>query len=174
MPSTEYFGYELSNLGPLTTTFSAPASCASNTASLVVVDNSFDPPMMLRSECGTVSIGEDCIPSADALNDHYSTVLEDDQGHGMVPYHSPGYVCPSGWTTAGAASYESNTLSATGVFSGNLSPHEDESRIIAAGMPIIEVFLSVLGDDETVVWCCPRYVASPPTDRTHTSLLALR
>lgn len=163
MPSTEYFGYGLTNNGPLTTTFTAARSCASNPANTVVLDEAFDIPQVLRTTCGAASFDEACLPSAGAFNSAASRAWEGEEGHMALGYHSPGFICPSGWTTAGVASLEGDGVSATGDFSKDFRSFGDS--VVAAGLVPAQLFLNALGDEETLVWCCPRYVAYSPSTR---------
>ncbi|KAM0433304.1 hypothetical protein ACHAPT_004180 [Fusarium lateritium] len=118
MPSlTEYFGHTITNFGPLTTTFTAPSSCAAQTTGRIMFANASNLAQHFGNPtCGGGYVGE-CIPSGSAYDDYVSTYWETPV-HAWYPYHSPGLVCPSGWSTVGTFARTGNTSSvdASGVF----------------------------------------------------------
>lgn len=156
MPSlTEFFGHTITNFGPLTTTFTAPSSCATETTDRVFFGNAtnlaqqFGNPKCLGGYVG------DCIPSGSAYDDYVTSYWERPI-QAWYPYFSPGLVCPSGWSTVGTLALAENTgsVDAGGVFTQDL----------LAGYPTRvrpwvepdEVWSNALKPSETVAYCCPR------------------
>ena len=157
MPSTEFFGGLVTNLGPLTTTFTAAPSCATKD---VVVEASRVPGLAWRSECDFPSPASDCMPSASRYWDIYQSYTSGELGGpGFAAYYSPASVCPSGWTTVGAAGLSSGSASpsVSGVFTSPLRPFvtlADDGEGVGFGYHAW--YLESLEDGETVIWCCPR------------------
>ena len=165
MPSiTGYFGYTITNVGPLTTTFTAAASCATATEYLAVAGaEDYVTQQAGRFECSFPSQGTKCYPSGEVFNDIYSKGSKS-LGQGYIPYFSPASLCPSGWTTVGvlasAGASNSASTSATGIFTQDLWPYDNDGvRIAAAALPAANIFANVLDPAETLVWCCPRCVS---------------
>ncbi|KAI0128988.1 hypothetical protein BJ170DRAFT_356244 [Xylariales sp. AK1849] len=162
MPTaTAYFGYSLANLGPLTTTYTAPASCATDTHFLGIAAASNLNDFVGKATCSFPTWRE-CIPSGAAVDSMVSR-LYDNPAQGFVPFYSPGLVCPSGWTTAGIAAYGSvsSPLSLSGVFT------DEAYQSLPSGLGILplpakSVYLGSLDPDETLVFCCPSgYLPNP-------------
>ncbi|KAK0390027.1 hypothetical protein NLU13_3600 [Sarocladium strictum] len=156
MPSTEYFGYLVTNFGPLTTTFTAAPSC--ETQNIALGEDIATPPVLWRSECDFPSLANDCMPSASKYDALYHSYKSGDLDHqGWVNYYSPASICPSGWETVGAASISSGTdsISKAGVFTTGGRPGPTD---IPGGWPLLlsDVLLGALEEGEKVVWCCPR------------------
>ncbi|CAJ0543462.1 Ff.00g037630.m01.CDS01 [Fusarium sp. VM40] len=101
MPSrTQYFGYDFTNIGPLTTTYEPPASCTTATTDHIYFANATSLEQAYGSvKCdGPEPVGK-CYPSGatyDSLLSSYATYRD----QGFWQYFSPGVVCPKGWTTA--------------------------------------------------------------------------
>lgn len=94
-------GYTFTNWGPLTTTFTAPTSCATATGNYMIGLNTTAPVWEYAIQCSTSGYG-DCIPSGTlsyltSSNDNPKTI--DNQA-----YLSPGLYCPSGWGYKGNCS----------------------------------------------------------------------
>lgn len=165
MPSTEHFGYLISNLGPLTTTFTAAASC--ETQNLALADrrapfnflDEEDTPVLWRSECDFPSLASDCQPSASEYWDlHTSFKSGDIEGYqGWAVYHSPASICPSGWDTVGLASLYSGAGSASqsGIFTKNARP---DPTLSLDGWPLYAAdwLVGALEEGEQMIWCCPK------------------
>lgn len=151
MPASEFSGAVLTNVGPLTTTFSASPSCASAKPQYGVVDDWLDDGQLnfLRTTCGPYTRTAGCAPSASKLNQIDTEALETPKLQGLVPYFSPGLSCPAGWTSAVVASSASHAVSATGL--------SDDYESIS-GLFLTDILLGALEEDETLVWCCPRYI----------------
>ncbi|CAM1503478.1 Fc.00g010690.m01.CDS01 [Cosmosporella sp. VM-42] len=159
MPSTEFFGYTVTNVGPLTTTFTAEASCATATQyQAVAYADNFVTRQAGRLVCPYPTLGN-CYPSGEVFDDIGSKASKS-LGQGYFPYFSPASLCPSGWTTAGvlASAGESNSasMSAAGIFTEDLWPYDNEgAQFAAAALPAATIFANILDPSETLVWCCP-------------------
>lgn len=158
MPTaTTLSGASLINNGPLTTTFTAPASCSTDYAVLLGLATA---PTLFEwsAECDRFAPA-DCNPSGAALQSLGTAIQGGNPKAGFViVYHSPGLICPAGWATVGAAAKASpSSLSISGAFdvSGAIptgtGPHDD---FFENGM---DVFLDALDPGETAVLCCPRF-----------------
>ncbi|KAI1257492.1 hypothetical protein MGN70_000534 [Eutypa lata] len=108
MPTiTTLSSYILHNLGPLTTTFTAPASCATTppAASLALPEL----PMYAYWAESCTYVGHrlaDCFPSGAAWEERYYYSVrstDDPRPPDEIPFFSPAAACPSAWTTAGVA-----------------------------------------------------------------------
>jgi hypothetical protein len=152
----------LLNNGPLTTTFTAPASCSTayNTGiayadHLSYIDWSIDCKNHRPLDCDPPG---PVITSVASAQDAGNPVAED-----IILYHSPGFDCPSGWTTAGAATKINPTSSiVSGAFSINIT------AAIPSGFPFFQdtwpdELASTLDPSETAFACCPKYATRPST-----------
>lgn len=170
MPTaTAFFGQVVTNLGPLTTTYTAPSSCATNGVNILQEyrtpghrkANNFG---LVDGKCTFESWG-DYIPSAKAYDDTVAAYTDSPQG--FIPIYSPGLYCPSGWTTAGTAvgsskptgsSVHDTPANASGIFTQDPWPYPQSSDIDApaAPLPLVKALLDVIDGSETVIWCCPK------------------
>jgi hypothetical protein len=156
MPTpTQYFGYSVTNIGPLTTKFTPAPSCATATPN-VYIETQLDETRGLYGfpSCGAPKY-DGCLPNGDEL-DKLNRQLYASPHNGNLAYHSPGLRCPSGWKQVGTI--HGGTKSPTdpqGVFtsitSGTASPNADPKPI-----PKLDAYANVLGPSETLVWCCPK------------------
>lgn len=158
MPSiTTIDGYTFENWGPVTTTFTAPASCASSTANIEIglIRNDSAPAFMYNQQCSTIGYW-DCIPTGTESKAAFtaSTLESNPRIEFEAVYFSPGLYCPSGWATVGIAASESSTLSASGILI-TTSPTYDPS--IPTFKNPATLILEILDPSETVVMCCPRF-----------------
>ncbi|KAM6534097.1 hypothetical protein FALCPG4_007035 [Fusarium falciforme] len=151
MPTTtEYLGYTITNLGPLTTTYTGPAECATATDNIqfVQADLPWIPGAWGYPSCIPGDYGK-CIPSGDAYDklakEHAYTWQQ-----GFFPYYSPGLVCPKGWTTAGEYAKSKGTPT-----EGMLTVQPENSMTQPQMLALTSVWTSVLEDSETLVYCCP-------------------
>lgn len=153
MPSiSTVSGNTYSNFGPVTTTFTAPASCASDSNIIKIGPSNTgnSPSFKYALQCETFG-GWECVPP---VTIETSTTLETNptvffQAH----YYSPGLYCPADWVTVGVASHDDKTLVTSGVLATTTRStgiYLDRDR---------ELFLSILDPSETAVLCCPRYVS---------------
>jgi hypothetical protein len=78
----------------------------------------------------------------------------------VLPFYSPGLICPAGWTTAGAAAKLGPSSSSV---SGAFTPTNNAIPTGIDGFfePMLDVFVAALDPGETAVVCCPRFVAHP-------------
>lgn len=156
MPTaTTVSGATIFNLGPLTSTFTAPASCATEHGTWLVPASgptSFWNPV----ECKFFPVN-DCYPSSAAMKSHVPTGVEPTPGMAYLPYYSPGLVCPSGWETVGVAEKLSpSSTSMSGMFSQEISL--PTSGVVGfVNNPNPNVLMAALDPGETAVVCCPRY-----------------
>lgn len=160
MPTaTGYFGYSVHNLGPLTTTFTAPSSCSTGTDHIVYASLTAEPVLFGAPTCGLVPFA-DCIPSGekwDSVNGQSTTFVQ-----GQFVYYSPGLACPSGWKTVWSldrGNSGSTATSASGIasLSSLLSPiSKNTGGQRPRLMQPTEVWKEVLEPEETLVYCCPR------------------
>ena len=160
MPTaTEFFGYTLTNVGPLTTAFSAPTTCASFTDYYAIAPSENNTSNLYLPIACDFPKHPECYPSGtkfDEIVDKQSKTI----GQGYFPYFSPGTICPSAWTTVGAyaAASGSNKASSSGIFAEDLWPFDNEPGVVAAALPAGAIFTDIVDPGETVVWCCPRFV----------------
>ncbi|KAF5641447.1 uncharacterized protein FTJAE_4099 [Fusarium tjaetaba] len=152
MPTiTEYFGIGFTNNGPLTTTYTPPASCTTVTTDQILfaqpdsITVSYGVPT-----CESASMGK-CIPSG-SNHDKVVSYYNAHGGQGTIDYYSPGIACPKGWTTAGTLAHGNKTGSVNkrGVFT-----QTRDVSIIDPNMPLEQVWLNALGPSETLAYCCP-------------------
>lgn len=153
--ATEYFGASFTNLGPLTSTWTAPESCATNTVNqyfgverdLQGIDYVYG-----RASCGPARLGE-CVPSGSAI-DEFKDSINSDAPLGVFWYHSPGIACPKDWTTAAMiAKGDGNTAEDV---SGFLTIGSDADRPTGLGdMGFTDLFLGFLEPSQTMAFCCP-------------------
>ncbi|GKU07745.1 hypothetical protein FLAG1_10639 [Fusarium langsethiae] len=144
--STEFFGYPLTNLGPLTTTYEPPASCTAATTDHIYYANASD----FNTQYGPVSCGpekmSDCYPSGSDYDKINSQNLKNG-GHPAIDYFSPGVVCPKGWTTAGVFA-QGDEGTKGGIFTQGPSIPDDQ-------LGPEDIWGGILEPGETVALCCP-------------------
>jgi hypothetical protein len=146
MPTaTAFSGYSLSNNGPLTTTFTAPASC---TTAFVMVGFATNPAyVQWDAQCDWLPPA-DCNPSGSAIRSIISAENNIPTAADVIVYHSPGLICPSGWEIVGSAAKPNPTsTSISGAFNQSAA--------------VLNVFLAVLDPGETAVLCRPRSATLP-------------
>ena len=162
MPTaTSLSGYSLFNNGPLTTTFTAPASCS--TAYETMIGDAETPTAiewlaLAGPTCGYIAPA-DCNPSGSVIQSIDSSALgANPTADQIIVYHSPGLICPSGWVTVGAAAKINPTsTSISGVFNISVSLPTVNSPIVTF-LPELDVVLAALDPGETAALCCPRSV----------------
>ena len=142
--------FVLTNLGPLTTVFTAPSSCATPEP-LIQLGPSSDFGALLFSNCNattySASIATECYPSGSKLSSLGVFI-------GTLAYYSPGLVCPSAWTTVGVAVKDaSGSISSNGLFAPFTTG--------VPGGPILDepapnILMNALAKQETAAVCCPR------------------
>ncbi|KAL3462484.1 hypothetical protein BJX64DRAFT_288386 [Aspergillus heterothallicus] len=153
------FAATISNLGPLPTDFSLPASCISSTDWVLAFTG--QPNARVWSDC---SLGPNtCVPSptdSDALTSIYEINHTPASGH-VLGYYSPGVSCPLGWETAARAARDSaGTVSQSGFIAPTTTATTTTDD--GGGGDSVPTFrhalVSLLDPGETAVWCCPSYV----------------
>ncbi|EWZ35843.1 hypothetical protein FOWG_03626 [Fusarium oxysporum f. sp. lycopersici MN25] len=154
MPTaTEYFGISVTNIGPLTTTYTPPPACTRATTDHLVyaLESSliygFGSP-----DCEIDPYGK-CLPSGAAVDSFIKEYSHPKSGQGIHPFHSPGIHCPEGWTTAGLLAHGDKTGSAfrSGVFTTTATVNSSQPLQMGSD----EWWLKVLEPSETLAWCCP-------------------
>ncbi|KAL2131160.1 hypothetical protein VTI74DRAFT_5447 [Chaetomium olivicolor] len=151
MPTvTSFANFVVSNLGPITTTFTAPASCT--TEQLVVGFSASPLDDIWQTDCGPLagSVGQ-CRPSGAGIDAFYSRNYLS-ASPGLLSYYSPGIVCPAGWTTAGVTSRNTDGSpgSASGVFNFPAPTKTQPSYL-----QWITALGQVIDPGETAAVCCP-------------------
>ncbi|KAF4336849.1 hypothetical protein FBEOM_9308 [Fusarium beomiforme] len=154
MPTaTEYFGISVTNIGPLTTTYTPPPSCTTVTTDhlIYVLQSSLEaaagPP-----DCEIDPVGN-CLPSGSAIDSFIKEYNHPKSGQGIHAFHSPGIQCPRGWTTAAVLAHGDKTGSEvrSGIFTTTVRPNIS----MPVQMGSDEWWLKVLEPSETLAWCCP-------------------
>ena len=146
-------GHTFNNLGPLTTTFAAPASCATLTNNVLYRSGTLGGAHFVSPDCNikTSTLG-DCIPSGQQRDDQlekYAGPTLSAVANGRFNYFSPGIACPSDWTTAGVATKDSaGSLTSSGIFTP-LVP------FFAPDLYPPNIFIEAMAPDQTAVLCCP-------------------
>ncbi|KAG8353900.1 hypothetical protein FVEN_g8248 [Fusarium venenatum] len=150
MPTaTEFFGITAQNLGPLTTTYTAPSSCATNLNHPVFVDATSHHVVVAVPSCSWPTYG-DCIPSAKGweLTDQQTTTFY----QGTSVFYSPGLACPYDWKTVGLLAHtESGKFSASGALTSTTSGVDGFPELIHP----TEYWKNMLDESETLAYCCP-------------------
>ncbi|KAM0335083.1 hypothetical protein ACHAQA_000117 [Verticillium albo-atrum] len=164
MPSlTSLSQYSLINVGPLTTTWTAPASCTAGPSVKYIAPVSPSDFGLWGSNCSTdLNNFVNCIPQAEEIKSLWEIK---DASPPVAPnplvYHSPGTICPSGWTTVGVATKSSNgDIDASGHFTQAKAAFQGTGTRIAVGQaiqtnPRANILLEALTPGESIVLCCP-------------------
>jgi len=170
MPTaTSLAGFRLSNLGPLTTTFTPQPTCFPDasfgpTARVqVAYADAPDVPLWMHSCDNEAWSIAGCVPRGSALDDYAASHQHDSGAAFLVAYHSPGLVCPSGWQTASVAERTPGAASGRRVEEVHegfdaLSGTDFGNGEIATVNPGLKVLESALDEGETAVACCPMCV----------------
>ncbi|KAJ5511281.1 hypothetical protein N7453_003384 [Penicillium expansum] len=156
MPSiTVSDGNTFKNWGPVTTTFTAPASCS--TAGDFLIGNTTDFPLYdYATQCSTYG-DYGCTPTgtfSPSLTIESNLTKMDDN----IPYYSPGLYCPSGWATVGVAARDGDkTTSLSGILGVSTTTTTSDSwldYLPKVGNPLT-MLAELLDPGETLVMCCP-------------------
>jgi hypothetical protein len=152
MPTaTEFWGYSAQNLGPLTTTYTAPSSCATAT-DRVVYANASDPVRWFGAPtCGPMTFG-DCLPSGSFWDSVRQQTTEFVQG--QYAYYSPGIACPSGWRTVGTLAHDGNNDGKASASGALATPKWGDIKGLQPLHPT-QFWLGILEPSETLAFCCP-------------------
>ncbi|KAI9170585.1 hypothetical protein HJFPF1_00053 [Paramyrothecium foliicola] len=150
MPSsTALYNIDFVNLGPLTTTYTAPAACAtSNNIAMARLGSPGFP--RLFEKCDLPTYG-DCVPNGRELDEDEAERYETHGQGRAIYYHQPASICPDAWTTAGVAAKGSDgKVSSSGIY----VPPSDLTELPGSN-PTPNIFMEALNPGETAVVCCP-------------------
>lgn len=153
MPTSSVLSeFTFSNLGPLTTTWTAPASCATSVGDVRIGVAQRPGQYLYDASCQTKEYS--CVPTGTSAYPALATNLNPTNLF-QEAYFSPGLYCPSGWTTAGLASRK-GTASVT--WSGLFSPSGAIPTSVAVSIfnDPANVLMQLLDPSETAMICCPR------------------
>ncbi|CVK94564.1 uncharacterized protein FMAN_03613 [Fusarium mangiferae] len=159
MPTVTYISQAtITNFGPLTTTHTAPASCATEPNHLYFAAETDKPEYLWAYPTCTMQLYGKCIPSGDQYDHLITATYAKTFDIGFYHYYSPGLYCPSNWTTVGK--YVKGTGSAAQI-SGALTKTESEPvpQRWELGRPFhadpSSVWNEALDPSETLAVCCP-------------------
>lgn len=168
MPTvTSLWARSLINLGPLTTTFTAPASCSATPVPIGLADSALPMSGAVAMEtCGRAPRGA-CLPSgADLDRDYTSSLSASGAAYRPIHFHSPGHACPADWATVGSVVKDADGAFATNAWDFDpyavddfAPPHRGDGgqvRLVDQEVWDALVFAHALGPEETGIACCPR------------------
>ncbi|OAQ65912.1 hypothetical protein VFPPC_07539 [Pochonia chlamydosporia 170] len=155
MPTqSQYFGYSVTNIGPLTTAFTPAPSCATATPHVYIETQLGETRGLYGYPSCAPPKYEGCLPGGKEL-DRLNRELSANPHNGNLVYHSPGLRCPSGWKKVGSIHGGTKTPSKpSGVFTGITTATGSGGN--PRPIPRLEAYAQVLGPSETMVWCCPK------------------
>lgn len=161
MPSVSVLSeYTFNNWGPLTTTWTAPASCQSIQSENLYIAYASTPTInVAKVACGVDTGYWSCYPTGTITNIPTATSWFDDprSAEFYQTYYSPGLYCPSGWGPVATASRNATqTVEWNGAFDPAIT--SPVSNLVLLENLANNVFLQVLAPSETAVLCCPKYV----------------
>ncbi|KAG8160443.1 hypothetical protein KVR01_009979 [Diaporthe batatas] len=165
MHSTLVSGWTLTNLGPLTTTYTAPPSCSTEYSSIRIGGTHVDEQNITQvyyvgdvcDQPPVPSIGS-CLPSGAKLDEHYSTIdFRQVPLNTTCAYYSPGLMCPSGWETVGGATKaEGGSITSSGPgFARPSGDGGDVSDLKYVNNVGSNVILAAMDDGDEAILCCP-------------------
>ncbi|KAH0599516.1 hypothetical protein MHUMG1_02304 [Metarhizium humberi] len=149
MPTpTEYFGYSVTNIGPLTTRFTPAPSCATTTPNVYIETELGDARGLYGFPSCSFPKYEGCLPNGKEF-DELNRQLSATPHNGNLVYHSPGLKCPSGWkrvgTVHGGTKQPTRPEGAfTEITSASSSPNG-----VPEPIPRLEAYANVLDPTET-------------------------
>ncbi|KAF4830804.1 hypothetical protein CGCTS75_v005691 [Colletotrichum tropicale] len=152
--------YAITNVGPLTTVFTTPTSCATASPDLYLANTGAWGDNRLAGEfkqnCDAVVLGE-CFPSGKELDDAFSAArTEGNNDIGTILYFSPASQCPESYTTAGSAHRGSDgKVTSSGAFVPPVVTSDLRKAVLLSYNPPLNVLMGILDEDETAVVCCP-------------------
>jgi hypothetical protein len=148
----------LINLGPLTTTYTPPAACATETARVAIARTNSVHNIAWFEDCEQPQFGTfgSCLPYG-AERDADALASEQARHSSAVYYHSPGIACPESWTTAGVAARVGNEYSIDGIFGTTRAINLTTTIEIVypTTNPVPNILREALEPSETAVVCCP-------------------
>ncbi|CAI0643833.1 unnamed protein product [Colletotrichum noveboracense] len=167
MPSSTVQGPILVNAGPVTTTWTAPPSCATKPVT-VQLGNGVDVGRGVWQEnCTLEDPGpyDECVPDVGIVLLDLLLNSTNISTRSLVFYHSTGLVCPSAWIPAGTAiRYDATSYDLSGVFAdptltitktASSTETQTLSQITPYMNPVPNMVMSALEPGETGIWCCP-------------------
>ncbi|KAJ5819348.1 hypothetical protein N7474_004939 [Penicillium riverlandense] len=167
MPSISVLsGFTFHNWGPLTTTWTPPASCQSVQNDNLYIAKTSAPTVDLGSvSCGVSADPWGCYPTGTITITDLPTATswfqDPHKNHFYQQYYSPGLYCPSGWGPVATASRNgTKTVEWNGAF--NPAVPSPSSVYFAYANVVNNVFLQVLDPRETAVLCCPKSMTPAP------------
>ncbi|EGY22441.1 uncharacterized protein VDAG_03879 [Verticillium dahliae VdLs.17] len=162
MPTTTWASdFDLVNLGPLTTTFTAPPECTLPVQGVGLGPDAYEPDYILwNQQCDIVSAGN-CLPSGSTMDDDYNSRTGQPNRGYQLYYYSPAAACPADWKTVGLVSRANDgSLSYSGVFDPSWVTRPEASVTTKTVFnPLVHRWANALGPQETGIACCPRRVA---------------
>ncbi|KAL3471325.1 hypothetical protein BJX99DRAFT_263344 [Aspergillus californicus] len=144
-------GWTLANLGPAPTSITATPSCTPD--NFGIASTLFPDYPVWSDRCiWSNSTSADCWPqptdsalSAEIMTNRY-----------ILPFHSPGVECASGWKSVGAIEHPSNgPVTSLGSFTMNPFLEEYYNEDFTIPYPLQEAIGVLLDPGETAVACCP-------------------
>lgn len=152
-------GNPLFNLGPLTSTWSAPSSCVTNgfnTALALAINPDDGVYYDTFFSCGSEvwEAMDECFPNGE----EYMSIVDENENRAAATFgghyfHSPGLECPEGWFTAGAATMNGDgDVEKTGTMFDVFATKSVDDIF---QKPFAQRFADGLDADETGLWCCP-------------------
>lgn len=166
MPTTTLSQHAITNLGPLTTVFTAPPACATRSPALYLAGEYYQPPdrriaPLWPQKCDYQALS-DCFPSGSTLDEIWTSASSlGFPGAKTIAYFSPASLCPDAHTTVGVAAKNSDgEVKVSGVFlppvvTNPVTMNPDEPIDFVRNL-LINVFVDALDKDETAVICCPK------------------
>ncbi|EEY16398.1 predicted protein [Verticillium alfalfae VaMs.102] len=156
---------EWHNAGPLTTTWTAPQSCATEPvirSGLAVPQVPWFPRLIVDG-CDGWNIPDECRPNGGKVNEIYENVdlaVEVTTAH----YYFPGIQCPDNWVTVGIAAMNNGAPSVSGIFQPTAFTEgaPGETTNFPAANFQANMLTSILEPTQTAVACCPRYIGPGP------------
>ncbi|KAJ5820597.1 hypothetical protein N7474_006188 [Penicillium riverlandense] len=155
MPSASVLSaYTFTNLGPLTTIFTPPASCQ-NRWNVNIAPSSLPDVWLADASCGINAEYWSCRPTGTITDLPSSTSYDNNPSLAyQAQYYSPGLYCPSGWHEVGVASRDgTKPVNWTGIFSP-ATPLPTTNNNFGLNLPA-NVLMQLLDPSETAVMCCP-------------------
>jgi hypothetical protein len=156
------------NVGPLTTTWSAPSACSTSGQWIytgVGYPNKDGLMGQILHSCSPNDSKADCYPNGDQILEINESLTEDDWRNYSHNYiHSPGIHCPAAWETVGVASFKDGTFDGNGIFSSTSFVSREYFGVGEGTMLptptrnfVLNALTSVLAPTETAIACCPRF-----------------
>ncbi|KAJ0333770.1 hypothetical protein COL922a_010530 [Colletotrichum nupharicola] len=152
--------FAITNVGPLTTAFTTPTSCATASPELyLAISGAWGSDRVAayyKQNCDVVKLG-DCFPSGKELDEALSAAsTKANNDRATIAYFSPASQCPDSYTTAGSAHRGGDgNITSSGVFVPPVMTSGLRSGGLIGYNPPLNVLMEVLDEDETAIVCCP-------------------